>query len=378
MNILVISPHGMYFDYTLSFVHHQAKAFVEAGHRVRVIVPLAIGKKSNEGRRFGPIVEHLVRDGVEICYVRHLSLSSCGSLRFNPASAKLMCRLFCASIMQDFHPDVVYGHTIIFGGKLAPYFREKYHIPSVITTHGGDTDVSLKPQNRAKAKAICNQADAIVAVSGAYLKKTQQIGTSTRSLRILNGFAVSHLSDAEKIPHRIVQVGSLVPSKHYGDTLRAVACLRKSCPDVTLVIVGDGAERGRLEALTRELGLTDCAQFLGHLPNEEALAEMAKAEFFVMPSHPEGFGIVYLEAMASGCLTIGTAGEGIADVIRSGENGFLVPPNDPNAIVKGIDWCLTHPEDAAAIAERGRKDALRLTWAHNAAQYIQLFEELRT
>ena len=349
MNILVISPHGMYFDYTLSFVHHQAKAFVEAGHRVRVIVPLAIGKKSNEGRRFGPIVEHLVRDGVEICYVRHLSLSSCGSLRFNPASAKLMCRLFCASIMQDFHPDVVYGHTIIFGGKLAPYFREKYHIPSVITTHGGDTDVSLKPQ----------------------------IGTSTRSLRILNGFAVSHLSDAEKIPHRIVQVGSLVPSKHYGDTLRAVACLRKSCPDVTLVIVGGGVERARLETLCRELGLTDCAQFLGHLPNEEALAEMAKAEVFVMPSHPEGFGIVYLEAMASGCVTIGTEGEGIADVIRSGENGFLVPPNDPNAIVKGIDWCLTHPEDAAAIAERGRKDALRLTWAHNAAQYIQLFEELR-
>lgn len=378
MNILVISPHGMYFDYTLSFVHHQAEAFVEAGHRVRVIVPLAIGKKSNEGRRFGPIVEHLVRDGVEICYVRHLSLSSCGSLRFNPASAKLMCRLFCASIMQDFHPDVVYGHTIIFGGKIAPYFREKYHIPSVITTHGGDTDVSLKPQNRAKAKAICNQADAVVAVSGACLKKTQQIGTSTRSLRILNGFAVSHLSDAEKIPHRIVQVGALVASKHVEVTIQAVDQLRRKYPDLTLKIVGSGSERGRFEVLVAQLGMQDMTEFLGQRTNQESLAEMSKAQFFCMPSVPEGFGIVYLEAMASGCVTIGTEGEGIADVIRSGENGFLVPPNDPNAIVKVIDWCLTHPEDAAAIAERGRKDALRLTWAHNAAQYIQLFEELRT
>ena len=97
-----------------------------------------------------------------------------------------------------------------------------------------------------------------------------------------------------------------------------------------------------------------------------------------MPSIPEGFGIAYLEAMASGCITIGTEGEGIADLIVSGKNGFLVPPDDPDSIVRVIEWCLEHPEEADIIAERGRKDALGLTWEYNAKQYINLFQELLT
>ena len=117
--------------------------------------------------------------------------------------------------------------------------------------------------------------------------------------------------------------------------------------------------------------------FLGYLKNEDAITEMGKARFFVMPSYPEGFGVVYLEAMAMGCITIGTEGQGIADLITSGENGFLVPPDDPGAIVKIITWCVEHPQEADRIAERGRRDALELTWDKNAAQYVRLFETLR-
>lgn len=97
-----------------------------------------------------------------------------------------------------------------------------------------------------------------------------------------------------------------------------------------------------------------------------------------MPSYPEGFGIVYLEAMASGCVTIGTKGEGIDGFIRDGENGFLVPPDDVDAIVQTIDRCFQSPALEESISAAGRRDAKRQTWAHNAEQYIQLFEELRT
>ena len=81
--------------------------------------------------------------------------------------------------------------------------------------------------------------------------------------------------------------------------------------------------------------------------------------------------------MACGCVTIGTEGEGIADLIVSGENGFLVPPDDPDAIARTIEWCLSHPEEAGAIAERGRRDAGGLTWEKNAAEYMRLFGELQ-
>lgn len=376
MNILVITPHGMYCDYTLSFVHHQAEAFVQAGHRVRVIVPLAIGKRSNEGRRFGPVVEHRKQDGVEVCYVRHLSLSNFGVRHFNAASAKAMLRLFHKSILRDFQPDVVYGHTIGFGGGLALYFKKKYHIPAVLTTHGGDTDVSLQPEILPEARAICDQVDAVVAVSGAYLKKTQQIGTTSRLLCILNGFSVSHLSGQAQIPYRIIQVGSLCERKHAELTIYAADQLRKKYPDISLSIIGSGPEYERFHALVSQLKMEQMTKFGGQMSNRNALAEMAKAQFFCMPSVREGFGIVYLEAMASGCITIGTQGEGIADLIETGKNGFLVPPDDPDAIVDVIDWCLSHPAEADAIAQRGKADALALTWDRNAEQYIKLFEEL--
>ena len=122
--------------------------------------------------------------------------------------------------------------------------------------------------------------------------------------------------------------------------------------------------------------MEDSVCFTGYLPNPETLAEMAKAMFFVMPSVREGFGIVYLEAMASGCVTIGTQGEGIADLIENGHNGFLVPPEDPNAIVSVIESCLRDPQRAREIADRGREDACALTWPANAQKYVDLFNSL--
>jgi len=95
-----------------------------------------------------------------------------------------------------------------------------------------------------------------------------------------------------------------------------------------------------------------------------------------MASKPEGFGIVYLEAMANRCVTIGTEDEGIADLIVSGENGFLVPADDPDAVASVIDHCLTDPREAEEIGRRGHVSAIGLTWERNAAQYAALFEDL--
>ena len=103
---------------------------------------------------------------------------------------------------------------------------------------------------------------------------------------------------------------------------------------------------------------------------------MSEATYFVMPSVREGFGIVYLEAMAAGCIVIGTEGEGIADAITHGENGFLVPADDPEAIVAVIRGCMDDPQRAAVIAENGRKTALAMTWPYNAEQHGDLYEKL--
>lgn len=385
MNILVTCSYWYYADFSCSFIHAQAMAYAAAGQRVRVLIPLPLGsRRLPEGTvRIVPGLHRLKRDGVEIDYVTALSLSNFGNHRvgdysLNTYAAIVAFRRLLPALTQDFQPDVVHAHTFGYGSAVGSWLSQKLGCPLVVTTHGGDANTPLGEGDTAYIRSQCESADAVIAVSSILAERIRACGVRPPVSTIYNGFHAEYIASVEKRRKSLLQVGNLVPSKHNSDTLRAVARLRERYPDIFLTVVGDGAERGRLEALTRELGLADCVAFLGRLPNQGTLSEMAKSEIFVMPSYPEGFGIVYLEAMASGCVTIGTEGEGIADVIRSGENGFLVPPNDPNAIVKVIDWCLTHPEEAAVIAERGKEDALRLTWVHNAAQYIQLFEELRT
>ena len=68
--------------------------------------------------------------------------------------------------------------------------------------------------------------------------------------------------------------------------------------------------------------------------------------------------------------------EGIADLIESGHNGFLVPPDDPDAIAQVIEQCLADPKEADQIADRGYESAIGLTWEKNAAEYIALYERL--
>lgn len=376
MNILVIAPSGMYESYTSSFVHNQARAYVKLGHRVRAVVPLAIAKRSNEGKRLSAPVEIVQKDGVEICYVRHLSLSSLGSRHFNARSSSFFVRVFSKQILKGFSPDVIHAHTIDFGGTVAQAFRGKCPVPLVITTHGGDTNSALARGDETQLKSICDRADAVVACSAVLANHLRRCGTSTSIQHIYNGFAVERVQRCPKIPERIVQVCNLVPSKHVQLTIQAVARLREQHPGISLTVIGDGPERPALERLSAELGLLDAVHFSGCLSNADAMVEMAKAPFFIMPSFPEGFGIVYLEAMASGCVTVGTEGEGIDGVIVSGENGFLVPPEDVDGIVRVVERCLQAPEEAAAIAERGRQTAMKLTWGNNAAQYLALFQSL--
>lgn len=376
MNILVISPHGMYLQYTASFVHNQAKAYVRQGHRVRAIIPLAIGKRSNEGRRIGPPVEIFEKDGIEICYVRHISLSRYGAKWFNAVSSQTAISLMLPEILRDFSPDVIHAHTIDFGGTLGVFLKKKLHVPLVITTHGSDTNTALERGEEEKLKRICDHADAVVACSAVLANNLRHCGTMVPIQPIYNGFAIEHLKPCEKISRRIIQVCSLSPSKHVELTIQALFRLKSTYPDISLVIVGEGPERGRLESLCAELHAAESVRFLGQLSNSAAMEEMAKSQVFVMPSYPEGLGIAYLEAMASGCVAIGTQGEGIDGVIVNEENGFLVSRDDVDTIVEIVDRCFWDKVLMQRVASAGKATAMAMTWENNAKRYIELFASL--
>lgn len=375
MNILLVCHYGLYRDLGSSFVHAQAKAYAELGHRVKVLVPIAVGKKDWQGKRWGESA--FTADGVEILSMRHLSLSRYGKRWFNPKTAMLALKSFSGHRLRDFQPDVIHAHTLGTDSKLGAWLSKQLDCPLVVTTHGSDTSIPYERGEKRQLKNCCDQANAVVGVSSKLVEKLIDCGVKNGSV-ILNGFALQHMSaDMDKQPVTILQAGHLLKQKRNHLTIQAFAEIKERYPKAKLTIIGQGPEQNSLERLCKELHVTDSVQFTGQISHTEVLAKMAKTQFFVMPSVREGFGIVYLEAMANGCITIGTEGEGIADLIVSGKNGFLVPPDDPAAIVKTIEWCLERPEQAAAIAERGRQDALGLTWEKNARQYIALFEELQ-
>lgn len=155
--------------------------------------------------------------------------------------------------------------------------------------------------------------------------------------------------------NRVIAVGRLAAHKGFDYLLRAACALRRRGVDVVVELVGDGAEQPALEALARELGISDHVNFRGWLPFPEARRAMAQATLLVHPSDGLGDGLpnVIREAMALGTPVVASRVAGIPDALEKG-CGVLVPPKDPEALADGIETLLRSPETRRRIAERAR------------------------
>ncbi|MBE6939118.1 MAG: glycosyltransferase family 4 protein [Ruminococcaceae bacterium] len=375
MNILVIGHYGLYRHLSASFVHQQAKTYGELGHNVRVLIPIPLGKAFNK-KKFGPGFFRTEADGIQLNYLRYASFSNIGKRHINNKSAVLALRPHLKKLFSDFTPDVIHAHTLGLDSGIGAWLKKRFGCPLVVTTHGSDAFVPFNSGKKEHLRHFAKGADTVVCVSSLLERTVRDSGVSEPTEVILNGFRVNEVRSRPKDPLTIVQAGYLVARKKADITIRAVALLKRDYPDIKLKIIGNGTEEQRFRELASTLGVSENVIFTGYLSNPELLAEMSSATFFVMPSINEGFGIVYLEAMANHCVTIGTEGEGIADLIRHGENGFLVPPDSPESISAIISQCIGTPEKTLEIAGRGYLDATELTWAKNAAKYLELFSEL--
>jgi glycogen synthase len=132
-----------------------------------------------------------------------------------------------------------------------------------------------------------------------------------------------------------VCAGRLSREKGTHHALSALALARERAPDARLLVVGDGAERPRLERLTSKLGLRERVSFLGAQPPEKMPALLASADAFLFPTErDEAAPLVLPQAMACGLPVIASTRGGITEVIdRPGENGLLVPPGNLPALV---------------------------------------------
>lgn len=162
-------------------------------------------------------------------------------------------------------------------------------------------------------------------------------------------------------PYRLLAVGRFARTKGFPELLTAMARLRRERVPVRLTLVGDGAWRGRLLRRRRRLGLEDCVDMPGFVPNDELRRYMQSHDVLVVPSVVHGNGDrdgipnVIMEALSMRMPVVATDVCGIAEVIRNGETGLLVPQRDPAALARAVRAMLEDRDAAARMAERGRE-----------------------
>jgi glycosyltransferase involved in cell wall biosynthesis len=161
---------------------------------------------------------------------------------------------------------------------------------------------------------------------------------------------------------RILAVGSLQEYKGHDRLIRACALLRDQMPDRAFQcdIVGEGRLRPQLEGLIAALQLQDRVRLLGGMDQQTVRRLMEQASVLVLPSavarsgQMEGLPVTLMEAMAVGTPVVATRLSGIPELVRDGDTGLLVPPDDPAAIRDAVLACWSDPVAAAERARRGR------------------------
>ena len=172
----------------------------------------------------------------------------------------------------------------------------------------------------------------------------------------------------------IVSLARLTVWKGIDHLIQALIEWPPATPRPRLVVVGDGPERSRLEALAAPLG--PGARFLGEVEREQALAAIAAADIVALPSAYEGMSHVLLEAMLAGRAIVASAIGGNCELIRDGENGLLVPYGDARALSDALARLAREPELAARLADNARRESEQHTWDGLVDRTLEVFSEL--
>jgi len=362
------------------FVHEQARALHALGHDVAVIAPVGV----LPGRRLlRPAAWAATRstpsraevDGIPVRYPRYLTLGEPGARLLGGRPMARAALPVARELHREKSFDILHAHMLPIEGHAGLIVGKALGIPVALTAHGTDTyryfplGETPWPRNR----AVANGVSVLMAVSSMLAERLAPYRREPVEV-LHNGVDLSRIPAARSNRRRaVITGGALKPSKRVHATLDAFSALADAYPDATLTVFGEGPERASLEARIAEHGLGDRVTLTGAIPHEQVLARMAESGLFVMPSSPEGFGIVYIEAMAAGCVAVGSAGEGIADVIRHGENGYLVPPGDAEALAGTLRMLLEGGEEVEAARRRGMATAQALTWRSNAERCVSLY-----
>ena len=304
------------------------RELVKRGHRCTVI---SCG---------GDLVDTLLRDGTAHT---QMDVKSKNLLTVPARTARL------ASILNDLRPDLVHYRSRV-PGWLFTFANRRLRIPFVTTVHGLN---SASPYSRimtAGMRVICPSTAVIAHIRKHYGTPEDKIRLIHRGIdpeqfdpakldhAFISGFRAQYAPGA---PFLVLGVGRITPVKGYDALIRATALARKDVPNIRTLIVGSAEPRraGHLETLKQtvaRLGLQDTVHFTGGQRNVAEIYACANVLVSSNTAKPEAFGRSMAEALAMGCPVIATATGGALDIVRDGQDGWLTPPGDVEALAQRL------------------------------------------
>ena len=178
-------------------------------------------------------------------------------------------------------------------------------------------------------------------------------------------------------PEYFLFIGRVAANKGLGDLFRAVASLPTSARKPLVIMGADWGERGRLEALASELGISRDVVWLGHVADRRAYrAVLRRARAFVLPSEWEAYGFVLLEAMAAGTPIVATAVGAVPEVLDHGRRGRLVPYASPRALADALQAVTNDPSGTSERRAAATGFVRALDWSASAARFRDLYREV--
>ena len=282
--------------------------------------------------------------------------------------------------------DLIQAHSPLPCGHAAMLLSAELGLPYVVSVHGLDVFSSEQVGGRAGewcrriSQRVYRSSKRVICISERVREQVLEgTGPKCRTSVVYNGVDPEIFSPGVETSAGspvILCVGNLIPIKGHEVLIRAVATLAAEFPELTLEIIGYGPEQSRLQALVQQLGVGGSVRFLGLQSRPQVAAAMRRCTVFALPSRYEGLGCVYLEAMAAGKPVIGCRGQGIAEIIRHGSNGFLVGPDNEKELALALAMLLRDEPRRRSLGTAARDAILdRLTLEQQAESLARIYRE---
>ncbi|NLS78760.1 MAG: glycosyltransferase family 4 protein [Chloroflexi bacterium] len=369
MKIALVSPYDYpYPGGVTEHIAHLDKCFQRWGHQVTILAPSSYGAEA--------LGDNVVKVSSSV-----LPLSVSGSKSRITVSPAIYIRVKRA--LKKYQFDVVHLHEPMMPALPLVVLRHS-HAANVGTFHAyREANHFAYSHTRHLLQPFFDKLDARIAVSEAAREVVAQYFPADYQI-IPNGIDVSAYGPAaEPLPAyadgapTILFLGRLDKRKGFEYLLRAFPGILEQFPNARLIVAGGytAEEKEPYERYARQLGLKG-VHFVGYISAQDKPRYYRSCDVFCAPSTGfESFGIVLLEAMASGKPIVASDIVGYRSVLEEGKQGFLVKPEDEHALAAALVSLLQRRELAQAMGEAGRQTARKYAWDTIAAEVMACYEE---